>query len=440
MDASPLTNGLAAARAATRQPSLSGALAVDGDLVWTAAIGTADPLGGGGTPGPHTRYRVASITKTMTAVAVLVGVESGDIALDRPVGDWLPDAPASDASIRQFLSHTAGLPAEPVGPWWERAGGYDWDALVAMQLPRLSVPGTRFHYSNVGFAVLGHLVETLHGRPWDVVLNELLWSPLGMLDTASDPGADHAVGVAVHPDVDHLHPEPVADYRALSPAGSAWSTPSDLARFGSFLAGVGGGHDILHPETLALMRTPAAFTDVEGQPWTEAYGLGVRVDNVSGMRGYGHSGSVPGFTSDLRFDPHTGAAAAICGNATGRFGDAQWLLPAWPQDMEATDEGADDELEGEWFWGTLRHRLARVGALLVLTNADGEEHRFGRRDNTWVGVSGSYFHGEILRPMRHGAAVRQLDIGTFCFTRTPYDPVADLPGGTDPLGWRPWAG
>lgn len=428
-------------RANARQPSLSGALAIGGEVVWADAVGDADPLGPGRPPGPRTRYRVASITKTMTAVAVLALAEAGSLDLGRPVATWLPDAPGGAATVRQFLSHTSGLPAEPAGPWWERAGGHSWDALVAMRLPILSAPGTRFHYSNVGFAVLGRLVERLHGRPWDAVLADVLWRPLGMADTGATAGADHAVGVAVHPDADLLHAEPVADYRALAPAGAAWSTPTDLARLGSFLAGVGDGLGILRPDTLAAARTPIAVADVAGEPWTDGYGLGIAATNLDGRRLPGHSGSVPGFTADLRFDPATGAAAALVGNSTARFGSARPLLDAAP--VEAPEPAEPDAalaaaLAGRWFWGPNRYDLA-VGPGRALTLASAcERHAFAPDADGWVGVGGGYFHGERLRAVTGGDGVRQLDVGTFCFTRTPYDPDADLPGGRG--RWLPWRG
>lgn len=439
------TENLEQLRADQRQPSLSGAVAVDGAVVWADAVGDADPLGRGHRPGPDTQYRIASITKPQVAVALLALADAGALDLHRPLATWVPDAPGGDATPAQFMAHASGLPAEPAGPWWERAGGHAWDALVAMRLPRLAAPGTRFHYSNVGYAVLGRLLETLTGLPWDAALADLVWTPLGMARTGRVPAAGHAVGVAVHPDADLVHPEPVAEYRAMAPAGALWSTPTDLVRFGSFLAGDGGG--VLAPATLAELRRPIAFADVAGEPWTSGHGLGLAVENLAGRRVHGHSGSVPGFTADLRLDADARTAVAVCGNSTTPFGGARTLLdaalavrPAAPAPSAAA-AAATTDLAGPWFWGPREHLLTvRPDGLLALTGAVGQGAAlFAPADDGYVGVGGDYFHGERLAVVRdRTGGVRALDVGTFCFTRTPYDPAADLPGGGDPAGWRPW--
>lgn len=438
-----LTPHLERLRAAQRQPSLSGAAATDGRLAWADAVGDADLLGTPRPPGPETQYRIASLTKPQVAVALLRLADAGAVDLHRPLATWVPDAPGGDATPAQFLAHTSGLPAEPAGAWWERAGGHAWSDLVAMGLPRLAPPGTRFHYSNVGYAVLGKLLETLTGARWDAALANLIWTPLGMSRTGRLPDAGHAVGVAVHPEADLLHPEPVADYRALGAAGELWSTPSDLVRFGAFLAGDGAG--LLRPATLALLRTPVALADVADAPWTSAHGLGLAIENVAGRRVHGHSGSVPGFTADLRLDVASRTVVAVCGNSTTPFGGARDLLDAAiaargpvaaPGPAAPAPTAAD--LVGAWYWGPRAHRLAvRPDGLLVLTGAGQGTSLFAPDADGYVGVGGDYFHGERLIVVRdRTGGVRALDVGTFCFTRTPYDPAADLPGGADPGGWR----
>ncbi len=446
-----LTERLERLRAEQRQPSLSGAVSVAGRVAWADAVGDADPLGAARRPGPDTQYRIASLTKPQVAVALLRLADAGALDLHRPLATWVPDAPGGDATPAHFLAHTSGLPAEPAGPWWERAGGHPWADLVAMRLPRLAAPGTRFHYSNVGYAVLGRLLETLTGLPWDAALADLVWTPLGMTRTARRPEAGHAVGVAVHPEADLLHPEPVAEYGALAAAGALWSTPTDLVRFGAFLTGDADG--VLRPETLGLLRRPVAVADVAGEPWTSVHSLGLAVENLAGRRVHGHSGSVPGFTADLRLDVDARTAVAVCGNSTTPFGGARGLLDAALAARDA--DGADAAptptrapapapavaaLAGAWFWGPRAHRLTvRADGLLVLAGAAGQgTSLFAPDADGYVGVGGDYFHGERLTVVRdRTGGVRSLDVGTFCFTRTPYDPAADLPGGADAAGWRP---
>ena len=116
--------------------------------------------------------------------------------------------------------------------------------------------GRRFHYSNVGFAVLGALVAQLRGKPWYEVIRDEILVPLGMSRTAMAPTAPFAAGWAVHPWADLLLPEPAYDAGLMAPAGQFWSTADDLCRFAAFLGS--GGSDVLSSDSLAEMREPAA--------------------------------------------------------------------------------------------------------------------------------------------------------------------------------------
>lgn len=445
-----LTRGLAERARAQRQPSLSAAAAVGGEVVWAATTGDANPLASRARkPTARTRYRIASITKPQVAVAVLALVEAGTLDLGTPMRSYLPDAPAGEATVAQFLSHTSGLVAEIDGPWWERAGGCSWDEIVAMNLGRVAPPGLAHHYSNLGYAVLGRLLEVIHGKPWDAVLDEVVWQPLGMADTARTGGRSHATGVAVHPLRPLVHGEPVNPYLAMGPAGELWSTPSDLVVLGSFLAGVGAGRGLLRPETLALMRHPAALAIREGEAWTNGYGLGLRVNNVGGTVQVMHTGSVPGFTAHLVLDAETGASIALCGNSTTWHGGAgEWLetlaglLPR--VGGEAGSRPLPDGvrvLAGLWYRGP-RPFLVKVNRDEIVvhpTEVPGEASRVrAAADGRLVGVSEDLAHGEELRiDPQHAQDPRWFTLAGLHHSREPYDPHGEVPGGVDPAGWQP---
>lgn len=474
-------------RDAARVPALSAAVGRGGDVVWAGAVG-APALADAG-PTPQHAFRIGSITKPMLAVAVLRLVEEGKVALHDPVGAHLPDAPAADATIAELLSHTSGLPAEPAGPWWERAGGSTWEQIVASRLPRLVAPGTRYHYSNVGYAVLGRLVEVARGRAWDEVLRDELWDPLGMTATGRTPVGPHVAGYAVHPHADLVHREPVAEYLAMGPAGELWSTPADLVRFGMWLAyhdTLGAAGDAVLPAAARrLMTAPRVVVDEPGAAWTGTYGLGVRIrkdlmdlPGTGGVpvRTVGHSGSVPGFTADLRVDAGTGDAVAVIGSSTGGFGDGTGLLAALlstPSGVghrhtveRASGGGAPYgrsgevagrvpgapptappglgagvlDLTGPWYWGPTPYTLRAEGGRLALSGAAGgrsTEFAPGDTPGEWVGVTAGYWHGETLRPVERDGRVVALDVGTFCLTRSPYAPDVEIPGGHDATGWYP---
>ncbi|MFC7877791.1 serine hydrolase domain-containing protein [Isoptericola sp. NPDC057391] len=434
-----------------RVPALSAAVGRAGEVVWTGTAGWAPS-------GPRTAFRIGSITKPMTAVAVLRLAAAGRLRLDDPVGRHVADAPAPDATVAHLLTHTAGLPAEPPGPWWERHGAGSWDELVASGVEPLWEPGERHHYSNLGYAVLGRLLEEAHGRSWDAVLQVEVWTPLGMTATGRTPSGEAAAGYAVHPDADAVLAEPVAAYGAMGPAGEVWSTPTDLVRFGSWLVGAGGddGDGVLPLAWRRRMAAPRAVVD-DGTPFTAAWGLGVSVHHGPGEGGrpgrrtVGHGGSVPGFTATLRADPATGDVVAVCGSSTAGFGDAAFLLDllGGPGAASASASAgaaiaADPDaltLAGTWYWGPVPHTLTpRPDGLLALGASGGVDTRatvFSRAgDGSWVGVEGGYWLGERLRVVGRGTAAEALDVGTFHFTRAPYDPATAVPGGVDPAGWR----
>ncbi|MCL1872139.1 MAG: beta-lactamase family protein [Promicromonosporaceae bacterium] len=466
-----LDAALAAQRRSGRLPAASAAVARAGQVVWAAADGVVDDGDAAPVTTEHA-FRVGSITKTMVAVAVLQLARDGLITLEDAVGTYLPDAPVPHATVAQVLSHTAGLPAEPEGAWWERAGGRTWEQVTRHQ--GLTPPGDRFHYSNVGYAVLGRLVEVLRRHPWDDVLRTEVWEPLGMTSTGRVPAGPHVQGFAVHPHARLVHAEPVPDYAAMGPAGEVWSTPSDLARFGSWLvaAGPGGAWSSADDAVLPVaarrrMCAPRVLRDEHDTEWTAAYGLGVMVwdsergggDAVGAARDVetddvpaghrrrtaGHGGSVPGFQAGLRADTTTGDVVAMCVSSTAGAYDPVALLDVLdataPWDPARGDDGVWPDalaLTGTWYWGPAPYTLrARRGGALELTARGGRGTVFAPREGTWVGVEGGYWLGETLRPVVHDGRTVALDVGTFCFTRTPYAAEADIPGGLAQDGWHP---
>src|SRR6202167_6395774 len=311
---------LAEEQAAHRLPSVAAGLVRGGELVWSAGRGR---IGGASGPVPDAdvQYRAGSITKTFIAGAVLRLRDGGRVGLSDPVVRHVTDAGgAGGLTVGQLLSHTSGLRAETAGPWWERIAGAPFDALAGSSLGADAArtrAGLRYHYSNVGYALLGEVVTRLRGRPWYDVIAEELLAPLGMTRTTTRPQSQHATGFAVHPHADLLLPEPEHDAQAMGPAGQLWTTVTDLARWARFLAGAGPAPGtLLDPATLAEMRRPVAISDEPDQPWDLGYGLGLQLWNSGGRRSYGHTGSMPGVTGVLRIDAATGDAAIKLSNST----------------------------------------------------------------------------------------------------------------------------
>jgi CubicO group peptidase (beta-lactamase class C family) len=441
-----LLRRLAAEQAGSRAPSMVAAIVRGGGVRWSGMRGFV----GDAAPTADTQYRIGSITKTFIAVLVMRLRDEGKLDLTDQLDKHVPGTSMGHVTIAQLLAHTAGLTSESPGQWWERAPGNDWAALDAsMTGAELKHrPGARFHYSNVGYGVLGELVARLRGTTWLDAVNGEILAPLGMSRTSPQPVEPHAQGYAVHPFADILLPEPAPDAVAMAPAGQLWSTLTDLARWVAFIGGDTG--EVLHPDTLAEMREPAHLED--GDYWTSGYGLGLQALRDAGRRLSGHSGSMPGFLATAFIDPVSTTGVLTMTNTTAGVGlgaltgDLIRLVeeyePELPTPWRPMTEYDPDllALTGLWHWGPSPYvlRLLPGGGLNLAPMADrGRASRFRPNgDGTFTGLDG-YYAGEKLSIGRDAeGTATHLDLATFIFTRTPYDPAAPVPGGVDPDGWR----
>lgn len=422
---------LAAYQAVRRLPTLVATVLEDGVPVWTGSAG--EPVD------PATQFRIGSITKTMTGVLVMQCRDDGLLDLADPLGRFVPESGYRDATLRELLSHTSGMQSEPTGPWWERTPGVGFAELNAANDGSGAVlpPGTAYHYSNLGFALLGEVVARLRGASWDEVLQARLLDPLGLRRTTRMPVAPAATGHSVHHLRGTLTPEPAHDTGAMAPAGQLWSTVADLARFVAFLRT--GDGTVLDAATLAEMRQP-----VRGD-----YGLATLVSPWAGGRLVGHLGSMPGFQACALIDPDGGAGLVALTNATTGFdgvelatrilgdpvhGRAPATVEPW-RPSTVVPEWAE-ELLGTWHWGNSAYEARWHNDRLELH--DVARHRLAEQfearpsDGALVGVAG-YHRGETLhRRRRPDGTLGHLECATFVYTRIPYDPDAPIPGGVPP--------
>lgn len=442
-----LLHRIAVAQAEGRAPSLTAAVVRGGRTVWTGARTSVEGHG----PDENVQYRIGSITKTFTAVLVMRLRDEGLLDLGDPLEKHLAGTGAGEVTIRQLLAHTSGLAAESPSPWWERTPGSLRPELshVLGEDPLLHAPGRRFHYSNPGYTLLGALIEKMRGASWEDVLREEVLQPLGLHRTSGRPQAPSAGGWAVHPWADVLLPEPAEDLGLMAPAGQLWSTAADLARFATFLTH--GDDRVLSAASVQEMRTPAAPAEATDVMDGSAYGLGVQLQNRGGRLIIGHSGSLPGFLANLSISIDDDVAAVVLANCTSGplpatvGADLVKLVaeaePRIPEPWRPLDEVDPSllELVGQWYWGTntfVLRLLPDGGVSLGPVSGGGRRSRFRVNDDgTWTGLEG-YYAGEILRVVRRtDGSVSHLDLGSFVFTRTPYDAEASVPGGVDPDGW-----
>jgi CubicO group peptidase (beta-lactamase class C family) len=434
---------LAAEQSEQRLPSVVAGLVRDGELVWTGGRGKVD----GRTPDADVQYRCGSITKTFVGVCVMRLRDEGRLRLSDTVDRFLSGTGIGELTIAELMSHSAGLRAETGEAWWERTPGGDFEQLTSTTLNGGSrfEAGRRFHYSNVGFGVLGEIVGRIRNQRWDEVVKRELLEPLGMHRTTTRPRPPAAPGLAVHPWADLVLPEPEHDAGAMAPAGQLWTTVEDLARWAAFLSG--HGPELLSADTLAEMREPRVIVDTRDEQWVAAYGLGLQVFNFDGRRAFGHGGSMPGFLAGLEIEQDGDALVEFCNATRGLTDLGEDLLkilaeqePRLPDEWvpKPSPEGTL-ELLGAWYWGPSPYVLVAHGDELELTTpvGRGRASRFTPQGpDAWIGLDG-YHTGEPLRVIRNAdGSVSHLDVGSFVFTRVPYDPDADVPGGVDPGGWR----
>ena len=284
---------------------------------------------------PDTVFRIASISKTLTAVGLMQLHEDGLFGLDDPVNTYLKtfrvDSPpgAPEVTFRHLLTHTAGIGELPrVSDLVRRAASgmgrpgsppADLALLYAGSLRPEVAAGTKWAYANHGFAVLGQLVEDISGDPFASYMRDHVFDRLGMASTDYLRSERVAGKVAAgdHWILGQLRPVKDYDLGLLGP-GSVLSSLGDMARYADWLVHpeAGDGARVLRPETLAEMMSPQFSPD----PRIEGLGLAFFLDRFGEHRVVGHDGNVPGFASALLVAPDDGVGVVVLTNTGTAIG------------------------------------------------------------------------------------------------------------------------
>ena len=295
-----------------------------------------------------TRYRIASISKSLTAVAALVLVQAGTLDLDAPVRDYVASWPAEHPPIssRQLGGHLGGVRHYDRNyPFEEKALGDVVDSLAIFAAdPLVAAPGEKYHYSTFGFNLLGAVVQGAAGRDFREFLAAEVCAPLGMVDTVPEEfGTDHGEVAALYEKAGPLErvEVPREDIGYKWPGGGYLSTATDLVRFSRALC----DERLLAEEMRTLLRTPQR-TDSGGRSnYTFGFRLG---EDAAGRTWLMHSGSQRGAKSILIVYPDEDFAVAILVNhRSSSIGDgklarriATRLLEAWPAPSQEEEAGA----------------------------------------------------------------------------------------------------
>jgi CubicO group peptidase (beta-lactamase class C family)/D-alanyl-D-alanine dipeptidase len=387
-------------------PALSIALIDDQKIVWARGFGFAD-LEHRIPATAETVYRVGSVSKLFTDLAVMQLVEQGKLDLDAPVNRYLPEfAPRNPfhvvITLRQLMSHRSGLVREPpAGHYFDPAAPALVDVVKSLAGTTLVFePGTHTKYSNAGIAVVGAVVERVSGAPFSKAIDHALLGPLGMARSSFEPDATLMRQMA-HGLMWTYDGQTVATPTFLlgtGPAGNMVSSVVDLGRFVSFLFAQGRARDmvVIKPESLRRMTEPPA-----GQPGASSgFGLGFALSKFEGERRAGHGGAVYGFASDVEAlldaklgvvvittaDCANGAASHVAETALQMMLSVRGGRPlATPETSQRVSEPQARQLEGRYVNGDRSVDIAlRAGKLFLGPFAGGMTVELRRQGDSLV--------------------------------------------------------
>ena len=304
-----LEKWIAAEVADKRLPALSIALVDDQHIVWARGFGLADAEANKSATA-DTLYRVGSVSKLFTDIAIMQLVEQGAIDIDAPITNYLPDFKPTNPfnnsiTLRQMMAHRSGLVREPpVGHYFD-----DTDPGVAKMVESLNrttlvyEPGTRTKYSNAAVATVGYALQKKTGMPFEKWAQEKVLTPLGMVQSTftTTPEVNKKLAKAVMWTY-HGREFPAPTFElGEAPAGCMYSTVNDLARFLTvvFNGGKTAAGPLVKPETLRQMLTPQFAQEGE----KTGFGIGFSLGELDGHKRVGHGGAIYGYATDLAFLP-----------------------------------------------------------------------------------------------------------------------------------------
>jgi CubicO group peptidase (beta-lactamase class C family) len=325
-------------------PGLAIGIVKDGMLVYAQGFGVTE-LGKDQPVTPQSVFLLSSIAKTATSTAVMQLVEQGKIELDAPVTDYLPYFALADEryraiTIRQLLSHTAGLPEYDYSTYGQDAqvddGALERYVRSLSTIELLSAPGETWEYSGIGFDILGDIVAKVSGQSFEAYVSEHIFQPLGMEDTTlllaevepallATPHIPDATGAIAVNDVfpyDRIH----------APDSALFSTIEDMARYA--MAHLNQGE--LEGARILSAASYDELWKSHGETWfppdlERNYGLGWAIGRYREHLIIGHGGADVGFNTFLALLPEESMAVIMFTNySTFGLGDpAEWILPAF---------------------------------------------------------------------------------------------------------------
>lgn len=301
-------------------PGVSVAIGVDGELIWAEGFGYANveyqlPVTA------LTKFRIGSVSKSMTSIAMALLYEEDVIDLDAPIQQYLPQFPVKEkgtVTLRLLASHRAGIRHYlPDGSDNLIKDHYD-NVIDALEIfaddPLIDVPGARYSYSSHGYNLLSAVLQEASGVEFLTLMRERVWSPLKLIETVGDH-TDYVISnraAPYHRRNGKLINAPYVDNSYKWAGGGFISTPSDLVKFGFGVFNSG----IIRDETLQLLLSPPQLPN--GEIADQNYGLGWRTFGDD-QAWYGHTGGSVGGTTLFMVHPESNVVMAVVCNLSGCF-------------------------------------------------------------------------------------------------------------------------
>ncbi len=415
-----------------RVPGITYGVLIDGRLVHTASVGVRE-LADKSAISPDTVFRIASMTKSFTALSILKLRDDGKLSLDDPAEMYVPELvtltyPTADSpklTIRHLLSHSTGFPED--NPWGDQQLAVTDDEFTEMLkggIPFSTSPGTNYEYSNYGFAILGRVVTRVSGMPYADYVHDNILEPLGMTATTLQPASVRRGRLALgyRLEDNEFKEEPQLPDGAFGAMGGMLTSTRDLGRYVGFLMSAWPARDELdlgpvRRSSLREMQQPARSRPatvtggIDGTPIqlnSSAYGYGLGIRQSCDYRQIvSHSGGLPGFGSQMRWLVDEGVGLIAMGNLTytgwsGVFDEATEILRATgaltrrqpePSAALLAARGDVTRLVNEWD-DALADRIAAVNLFLDQSKERRRNQIAGLRDQVGACQSDAPFDVE----------------------------------------------
>ncbi len=322
-------------------PGAAWGIVIDGELAHEGAMGVRNVAAKAPVDG-NTVFRIASMTKSFTAMSILKLRDAGKLSLDDPAEQYVPELknlryPTTDSpriTVRHLLTHSEGFPED--NPWGDQQLSESEEELSRMLrsgIPFSNAPGIAYEYSNYGFAILGRIVSRVSGQTYEEYVTQNILEPLGMSSTTLHPSkvAPNRLAIGYRWEDEQWKEEPALPHGSFGSMGGMLTSVRDLSRYVAAFLDAWPPRD--GPERGPVRR--ASLREMQ-QPWRSAsmrvvldkstsathltstsYGYGLRVTQTCQYRAVvDHSGGLPGYGSLMRWLPDYGVGIIAFGNVT----------------------------------------------------------------------------------------------------------------------------